>query len=466
MSGATETKYVDQLRIKTQRVASVIIEIDHLDGNAGQIPNTTCVSRYFDNYLDTLKRIATNIDTHHEFAWICSSICDYKDFDWSWHPEQWQATMLHVFASDGEKFGDTFFMHVPTFRHRAKTCQLLEWYDVNFIETTSVPRRPIPVIRHQEDSHVQQVRNQNWNGPLALFTNCSDIDGPGVTVPLWRENTKTIVPLSSGGHSVIVPRTAVPYVKTQLYDYPYIDRSHQTLQDAALDVIFISNGEHGADHHYDVLTRVLHNHGSKNRLHRIDGVNGRIAAYRAAANQSQTSWFFAVFAKLQVNEDFNWAWQPDRLQEAKHYIFHAENPVNGLVYGHQAVIAYNRSLTLINPGLGLDFTLDNPHEVVPILSGTAHYNKDAWTCWRTAFREVLKLRHSLPDVENQYRLNQWLKENNSDDYAKWSHLGAQDAMEYYDNVQGEFAALKKSYEWSWLASYALLKRNLTPNRLT
>jgi hypothetical protein len=39
-------------------------------------------------------------------------------------------------------------------------------------------------------------------------------------------------------------------------------------------------------------------------------------------------------------------------------------------------------------------------------------------------------------------------------------MGAQDAMEYYDSVSGDFDQLRKSYEWSWLASYALLRRNL------
>ena len=82
---ATEIKYVDQIRIKTRRVATAIIEIDHLDGNAGKISNTVRTSRYFDNYLDTLRRIAKNIGTEHEFVWICSSICDYTDFDFSWH---------------------------------------------------------------------------------------------------------------------------------------------------------------------------------------------------------------------------------------------------------------------------------------------------------------------------------------------------------------------------------------------
>jgi hypothetical protein len=233
-----------------------------------------------------------------------------------------------------------------------------------------------------------------------------------------------------------------------------IDRSQLPNQSRSLDIVFISNGEHGAEHHWNILIENIN--AEENQIHRIDGINGRVACYQAAARASNTDWFFAVFAKLQVNEDFDWRWQPDRLQEAKHYIFHAYNPVNHLIYGHQAMIAYNRKLVLANIGSGLDFTLDDPHEVIPVLSGTAYYDNDAWTCWRTAFRETLKLRHSLPDVENEYRLSQWLTENNENDYVKWSHIGAQDAITYYDSVQGDFDSLKKSYEWSWLASYALM----------
>jgi len=460
--GATDVKYVDQIRIQSQRVATAIIEIDHLDGRAGSIPGTTRTVRYFDNYLDTLRRIAKNIGGDHEFVWICSTICDYTNFDFSWHPEQWQATMLHVFASDGEKFGDTFFMHVPTFQYRADTCQLLEWYDVNFVQGISVPRRPLPVIRHQQDSHVEPIKTQTWSGPLAVFAVDSAELGPVPAVPLWREKTKTVVPLSPGASAVIVPRIAVPQIRTQVYDYPHVLRGHHTVQDRPLDIVFISNGESNAEQNWQSLQQSTA--GRTNQIHRITNVNGRVAAYQAAAEISSTPWFFAVFAKLETDPGFDWSWQPDRLQQAKHYIFHARNPVNGLEYGHQAMIAYNRCLTLANTGQGLDFTLDQEHEVVPMLSGTAWYADSAWMAWRTAFREALKLRHSLPDVENEYRLSQWLKENHNDGHAKWSHLGAQDAMCYYDEVAGDFAALKKSYEWSWLANRASEKRNLSPDR--
>lgn len=462
--GATEIKYLAELKIRTAGKATAIYEIDHLDGSAGQIPNTTRRVRYFDNYRDTLVRIAKSIGNEHEYVWICSSICDYTEFDFSWHPEDWQATMLHVFASDGEKFGDTFFMHVPTFAEYAEKKALLEWYDVNFVET-NVRRRPIPVIQHNFDSQVDAVKSMSWDGPLALFTTTDYVHGNLVTVPLWRSETKAIVPLGQGATSVIVPKPAVPYIKTQLYDYPIIDRTHRMLKEQPLDIVFISNGEPNANSNYLQMQMYLANSSHTNKVHMVSGVNGRVAAYHAAARASTTPWFFAVFAKLEVNKDFDWTWQPDRMQAAKHYIFHAGNPVNGLVYGHQAMIAYNKELALANTGVGLDFTLDQAHEVIPILSGTANYAESPWMAWRTAFREALKLRASLPDVENEYRLKVWLKpDSGTIAHGHWSHKGAQDAVEYYNAVNGDADELKKSYEWDWLASYALIKRNLTPDQ--
>lgn len=465
--GAIEVKYLENVKIKIDTGTVPIVEIDHFDGHAGQVPNAIKRIRYFDNYRDTLIRLAKSLVGQHEFVWICSSICDYSKFDFTWHPEKWQSTMLHVFASDDQKFGDTFYMHVPTFAERAEKKALLEWYAVNFVPRKSVPRRAMPIIVHNEDSHVGPVRNIDFAGPIATFTSHDYVKSNLATVSLWRSETKTIVPVSSGASTVVVPKAAVAAVKTQLYDYAYIDKTKKLLLDPPLDIVFISNGEPNAQSNYKSL--LMSFGASPNRVHRIDNVNGRVAAYHAAAKVSTTAWFFAVFAKLEVNTNFDWAWQPDRMQQPKHYIFHARNPVNNLVYGHQAMIAYNRALVLANPGVGLDFTLDSPHEVIPTLSGTAYYNATAWMAWRTAFREVLKLKASLPDVENEYRICQWLAKPSSPNHQAvvnedWSRWGAEDAVEYYDSVQGNFVELKKSYDWAWLASYAFMRRNLTTDQ--
>jgi hypothetical protein len=317
------------------------------------------------------------------------------------------------------------------------------------------------VYQHEHDSQVPAVWAYDFQAPVVQFVRHDAIFAPPA-VNLWREKTKTVIPLTPGGGSVLVPREAKNYLKKQLYDYPYIDKSYRDLNDdRPLDIVFISNGEPNAERNWTTLLEATYM--KPNTVVRSDRVNGRAAAYHAAAQASSTDWFFAVFAKLRVDPKFDWSWQPDRLQAAKHYIFHAFNPVNGLTYGHQAMIAYNKRLVLANPGRGLDFTLDDEHEVVPIVSGTAEYAHSRWSAWRTAFRECVKLRGQA-DVESQHRLKKWLSVGEDQPNGRWSIYGAEDAVAYYESVDGDFEELKKSYEWSWLASYALIKRNLTPDQ--
>lgn len=459
--GAVQIKYVSHMDIKVTLGDNIAIyEIDHGDGNAGNNINVTKTVPYFSSYLDTLIRIARNIDPKYKFIWVCSSVCDYTNFDFSWHPQLWQEKMLHVFSSNGQKFGDTFYINVENFLERIYDYESLEEYELNFTGI-DIPRRPMPVVKHTHDAHIDAIKEHTWAGPLALFTIDTAVDTLP-TVSLWDRTTKTVVPLSAGASQVIVPKNVMPYLKTQVYDYPYIDKTHQHLGvDQPLDIVFIDNGEREAEHNWQFLKENVSG-WQPNKLLRSSGVNGRAAAYRAAAELSTTPWFFAVFAKLEINTQFDWLWQPDRLQEPKHYIFHAHNPVTGLEYGHQAMIAYNKKLVLENTAQGLDFTLDQAHEVVPLLSGTANYHTDAWTCWRTAFRECIKLRDSLPNTDNEYRLEQWLTVDNTTD--GWSIKGAEDAVEYYNSVDGDFSELKKSYDWEWLASYAFTKRNLSPSQ--
>jgi hypothetical protein len=452
--GATKIKYVEQIKIKVDSTSAVIVEIDHQDGNTKQIANTVKTVRYFDNYRDTLIRIAKSLVGQHEFVWVCSSICDYTDFDFSWHPEQWQATMLHVFASNEQKFGDTFYMHVPSFAEHAEHRVLLEWYDCNFV-SVGVPRRPIPVVQHDLDSHVLAVHTQDFSGPLAVYSNGPLTNYP--TVNLWRAETKTIVPLSAGASSVIVPRAAVPYIKTQLYDYPYIDKTQRIQSDSDQDVVFISNGESMAEQNWNQLRSQC------NRAKRSDGVTGREAAYKAAAAISTTPWFFAVFAKTEVLPDFKFDYQPDRMQQPKHYIFHSRNPLNGLEYGAMNINLYNRQLVL-DTVPGLDFTLSAAHDVVPICASISRFNTDPWITWRSAFREVVKLQREVDlgaDVEIEYRLRTW-KTVAVGENAEWCLQGSQDAAEFYDSVKGDYEQLRLSFDWAWLQEYYYSRYHTRP----
>lgn len=72
--------------------------------------------------------------------------------------------------------------------------------------------------------------------------------------------------------------------------------------------------------------------------------------------------------------------------------------------------------------------------------------------WRTAFREVIKLKHfdaTAPTLENSMRLEIWCTRAQGQ-YAKYCLQGAQDAVAYYTEVAGDYEKLKLSFEWAWL----------------
>jgi hypothetical protein len=112
-----------------------------------------------------------------------------------------------------------------------------------------------------------------------------------------------------------------------------------------------------------------------------------------------------------------------------------------------AMVANNKKLTLATKGIGLDFTMESKHEVVPLLSGTSVFTSE-WDTWRTAFRECIKLRYAN-DEESKKRLEVWRTVGDGP-YSYLSKYGAIDAIRYFDEVKGDFEKLKLSYDWAWL----------------
>jgi hypothetical protein len=456
--------FVKDRKAKATQCQHDIVLIDHGNKEANQVAeflalktnldttlktNLTTI-KYDGSYLRTFKNLLTNMITKKEhYLWVCSSVCDYTNFDFTYISDPFARDQLHVFPSEKQKFGDTFLLDVNKTKLQLESIASLEDYEkINFNQTMRVDRLLEPTIIVHDDTHATAIPTE-FDFPYVTMISSTDEniqtfnDEP---MNLWSPRTKTIIVASEGATKIIVPKEAQDYVKRELYDYPYIKKANRIAKSKPLDIVFLSNGEQGADENYEHLLKVTHK--LSNRVVRVDGVNGRVQAYHAALEASNTPWAFTVFGKLKVNDKFDWSWQPDRMQVAKHYIFYAENPVNGLVYGHQAMIAYQKSLVLNNIGKGLDFTLDDEHEVVEEISGVAMFNTDAFATWRTAFREVIKLKAATDSISKQ-RLNTWLTKAEGN-FAEYCLKGAKDASDYYDEVEGDFNKLKLSYEWAWL----------------
>jgi hypothetical protein len=467
---AADTKYLTQVehmsginfvkdkRAITDKCNHDIIIVNHSNSHIENVLQTIKVKEpqanisiveYEDSYLSTLKNIVLSLpDKKDKFIWVISSICDYTNFDFSYVCDPYTKDMLHVFASDQQKFGDTFLLEVSAFKQSLDELDDLKNYKINFNNHQRVNRLPAPIIISKNECLPDAITDK-IDFPYAIYKTIDNTNiNPDLnsSISLWSMSDKNIVITSLGATTIIAPKECYSYIKKEVYDYPYIVKSPRLSKSNPLDIVFLSNGEANADENYEHLLSVTK--GLPNRIVRVDGINGRVQAYHAALTASNTPWAFTVFAKLKVNDSFDWNWQPDRLQIAKHYIFYATNPVNGLEYGHQAMISYNKSLVLTNIGKGLDFTLDDEHEVVEMNSGIANYNTDEYSTWRTAFREAIKLCQAQ-DIISKHRLDIWL-EKGVGEFAEYSILGANQGKEYYQQVVGDINKLKYSYEWSWL----------------
>ena len=411
------------------------------------------ITRFVDNYLDTFKRIMTTATT--EYVWICNSVCDYSKFDFTWQPEPWQNRMIHVFPSgysiEGpQPRGDTFYIHVESFREQMYDLELLDWFNViNYCTDQLVPRLPMPIVYYNSDTLVDPVKNYQFDFPHAMFTTERELRQSHIVgLPcLWSAKDRQVEAFTQSGDTAIVPREIKSYLKTQIYDYPYIaKRSH--LGELRCDVIFISNGESMAEEHWQHLLTICSD------AKRSDGVLGREQAYKVAAELSGTPWFFAVFAKTYVLPEFKFTFRPDYFQEPKHYIFHSRNPLNGLEYGAMNINLYNRQLVL-DTDPGLDFTLSKAHDVIPICASISRFNTDPWITWRSAFRETMKLQLEVDQgagIEIQHRLKTWLTVAEGEN-AEYCLQGARDGVEYYKSVDGNYQALELSFDWAWCQEY-------------
>jgi hypothetical protein len=409
--------------------------------------------KYGTSYLNTLKDIIKRQQEKKEhFIWVCSSVCDYTDFDFTYIIDPFARDNLHVFPSGKQKFGDTFFIDVNNAREVINELDQLEHFaKVNYNNTVRAERLPEPIIVTSGDTHTN-VADKITDFPYATVITNDNVDIDKIDVEpmnLWSAETKNIYITSTGATRIVVPKEIKDHVTTELYEYPYIKRAPKLSLSKPLDIVFVSNGETVADKNYEHLISFVGK--LPNKIHRVDGINGRTEAKHAAAQCSETPWFFYIPAKLFINKKFDWNYQADRLQTPKHYIFNALNPVNDLFYGHQSMVLYNKNLVLNNPGVGLDFTLDSPHTTVELNSGTVMGDTDEYSTWRTAFREVIKLRKYSDNGDEiaKQRLDVWVNVGKGN-YGHWSIMGAVDGLEFYDEVEGNLEKLRQSYYWDWL----------------
>ncbi len=394
----------------------------------------TTYTRFFGNYLNSFRRLPKTANK----LWVFTDLSDYESFDWQYQTAPWE-TKIDVWPAGNQNCGDTFLLSTEFLRAVDTLEAIHEWPMVDY-DHISVLRRPWPEVNYWGDNLADIVKATEFTSDFVLFKH-SDVDVAEIYEPsYWAE--PNIYDQGARGAHALIPKQAKAAIERQIYDYDIISRTpNSRLIEFPQDVVFISYDETNADHNYEQLLK-------QTSAKRVHGVRGQTQALKAAANQSSTPWFWAVFGKTQVVDNFNWSWTPDFFKNPCNYVFHGYNPVLDYSYGHGGVILYNTNWVKTVESWGFDFTMSYELETVPIISTTVDYANTPTTAWRTAIREGYKLAYHLskrPSIEDEYVLDLWLTKENTE-HGAWSRLGAHMGREMF--WQGQ--AYDLLMDWDWL----------------
>ena len=393
---------------------------------------------FISSYFDVINSVLPGSRTTHQ--WLLSSKVDYTDFDFDYIPEQHEKTQLHTWGNKEQSEGDTFLFPGCFLAQKLKFLRDYKdvnyhrydgTYDFDFYESEYDLSNVISNIPEIPAHSSRYIKYYNEN------TNDQFYPSYWEDLKIYKDQTTFYIPLK-----------AVEHIKTQIYDYPLLYTINEQSGKDCFDIAFISNGEPFEDDNFKILEDHIKKNKLNNKLNWIKGVDGRTRAYKKAAMESTTEYFYAVFAKSMVRKDFMFDYTVDRGLSKRHRIFHARLNELGLEYGTFNIDLYSKSLCLDTPDNNiLDFTLSQPHEVVPIVASESLLAPDNYTAWKNAFREVSKLvlwQHRKPTIETGYRLKKWLDTDN-----KWLASGAMDGKQFTEESEYDEDKILQTYTWDF-----------------
>jgi len=393
---------------------------------------------FVDSYYNIAKFVVASSKT--EYTWMLSSKVDYDSFDFDFIPEQHQQTQLHVWNNPGQKEGDTFLFPKIFIQQEIKF--LRDYKDVHYHDYNVDYDFDYYDVQYNLESVISNLPSLSSHNAKYIRYYEQNVDKQ--FYPSFWEDLKIYIDSTT----FYIPRKALDDIKTQIYDYPYLYTIGENEAQDYFDIIFISNGEPFEQQNFNRLRDHLESNNLKNKLHWVQGVNGRTKAYKRAAEVSQTEYFYAVFAKSIVRDDFKFDYKVDRALSKRHRIFHSRLKELGIEYGTFNINLYNRSLCMSTPDDNiLDFTLSQPHEVVTTVASESLLAPDNYTAWKNAFREVSKLvlwQEKKPTVETRYRLKKWLETDHM-----WLSKGARDGKQFVENCKYDEDKILQTYSWDF-----------------
>jgi len=212
------------------------------------------------------------------------------------------------------------------------------------------------------------------------------------------------------------------------------------------DIVFISYDEPSADANYAALKARF---PMAKRVHDVKGIHH---AHIKAAKKCFTKMFWIVDADAIIMDDFNFDYVvPDHQLEHVH-VWRAKNPVNDLVYGYGGIKLFPRQMTIDMDTSNADMTTSiSPHFVaVEEIANITAFNTDAFSTWRSAFRECAKLSSKTilrqNNEETEDRLMTWCTKGSERRCGDFAIAGANAGREFGLSNMADISLIN-NFEW-------------------
>lgn len=216
------------------------------------------------------------------------------------------------------------------------------------------------------------------------------------------------------------------------------------------DIVFISYNELKADENFVSLKARFPT------AQRINGIRGIHQAHITAATKVFTKMFWVVDADAQILDTFNFDHVVSEYDQENVHVWRSINPINDLEYGYGGVKLLPKKLTQNMDMDKPDMTtsISQLFKAMPEVSNITAFNVDAFSSWKSAFRECVKLASKSIDRQNDTdtdnRLNTWCTKGIDRPYGKEAIEGALQGKQYGLQNKDNNAALKMINDFDWL----------------
>jgi len=424
-----------------------------------------------DDYKDGLNDVYVRLASQSkaDMLWIVDAYTQlHEDFNFNYYPTQWDKKNVHVFADEDGEYKNVRLIPKSALdkEYTDKEIANNSFDNLKLINTIASLKPKWPVIHLQSlerDEFVNAIKDIEtpfvWTTDPDIKVNQKVLDSgfmPDIMdvgkIHTWQKtNPKTNKVHAYGGLRLwptdadYTNLTSDILKQNKFRNLKYVKQEGSTSIPNEIFVLSYKEDLRRVEEHINILEQ------KGLEVKHVRGVKGIFEAHKACAEQCDTKMFWVVDADAEVTESFNFDYIPDVYDEEVVHVWASKNPINGLEYGYGGVKLFPTEMVKDANTWGIDFTtgLSNRFKSMPEVSCVTKFNTDAFSTWRSAFRECVKLTLN-DDAESQGRLDTWLNTRGEEDFTADAVRGALEGNQFALANKDNLEQLSKINDYTWL----------------